>query len=77
MAMLVKATVCVLFIGLSLHVPAEVDTKTDEDNKPSIELLEFLGQWTDEDGDEVELEMLEDARFPAIRHERAYDRLRR
>lgn len=62
MVMLVRATVMLLVTGLSSHVWPEASV--DKEPVPSIELLEFLGQWTDEYGDEIEWEVLEEARMP-------------
>ena len=38
---------------------------------PAIALLEFLGEWTDEDGAEIDFDMLEQARLPTRSGDRA------
>ncbi len=62
MAMRVRAKKMLLVTGLSVHLWAAANA--DKEVVPSIEFLEFLGRWTDEYGDEIDLEMLEDARIP-------------
>jgi hypothetical protein len=73
--MLAKANAIILISCLSAHIMAEDDT--DVKNMPPIALLEFLGQWTDEQGDDIDFEMLEDARFPETIDDRNDEKLRR
>ena len=70
-----RTNVILLIMSLSAHLAVEANT--NDESKPPIELLEFLGQWTDEEGDEIDFDMLEEPGFPEIRDEQNYDRFRR
>ena len=75
MAMRVRANLVMLMVSSLVH--GAVKANADEESYPPIELLEFLGQWTDEYGAEIDFELLEETRFsetPDVRRREDVDR---
>lgn len=62
-----------MFLVLSSLVQGLVQANTDDGSLPSMDLLEFLGQWTDEYGAEIDFEILEETRFPETPNSRRLD----
>ncbi len=64
-------------VMVSSLVHGAVNANADEESFPPMELLEFLGQWTDEYGAEIDFELLEETRFsatPDVRRREDIDR---
>lgn len=46
---LLPIVICIILLGIAIEANAATD-----DNKPSMELLEFLGEWQTKDGEWVD-----------------------
>lgn len=72
MAIPVSSRLMVLIVSSLLH--HSVQAFNDEQANPSMALLEFLGQWTDEHGSEIDFELFEKAQLPEPGEVRQRDR---